>query len=190
MKVIKRLIILIIILGFLYVGFIEVRSFQIRNTIPSKDAEYVIVLGAKANGKNPSKLFKERLDAAVAYLKDNDTAKIIVSGGQGSDEDYPESYVGKQYLIAQGIDETKVLEENASTNTFENLTNIKVMLPRKDTKIVIISNDFHIFRVHLLGERLSLNASYIGATSAFFESLPFRLREYVAIGKSYFFDLP
>ena len=63
----------------------------------------MIVLGAKIIGDRPSRMLRNRLDAAYAYLQAHPDAVGIVSGGQGSDEQYSEAYVMEQYLLSKGI---------------------------------------------------------------------------------------
>ena len=86
--------------------------------------KYVIVLGAKVKrGAIPSKALAFRLNAALDYAKQYPDIQIIVSGGQGPDEDATEASVMKQYLIDRGFPESQIIVEDQSTSTYENLLN-------------------------------------------------------------------
>lgn len=94
---------------------------------PDKDKDYMIVLGCgiRKDG-TPTPLLKGRLDAALAFAKRQkaQTGKELVfvtSGGQGPTEIVPESTAMKNYLVAQGVPEELVIEEDKSASTFENM---------------------------------------------------------------------
>ena len=45
---------------------------------------------------------------------------MVVSGGKGSGEKITEAKAMKDYLIKNGIDKNRIIEEDKSTNTYEN----------------------------------------------------------------------
>jgi len=85
------------------------------------EVDTVIVLGCGIwpDGR-PTLALAMRLDKAVEYYMDNPHVNIIVSGGQGANEPYPEAVAMKEYLVNKGIPEEKILNENKSTSTREN----------------------------------------------------------------------
>lgn len=75
-----------------------------------ENADYLIVLGAGLKGNNLSKVLKERLDSAIDCVNKYDYgAKIVVSGGKGSDEYRAEADAMKEYLIKKGINKKNIL---------------------------------------------------------------------------------
>lgn len=116
-------------------------------------ADYVIVLGAQMKHNGPSKALRYRLDEAVRYLEENTGAKVIVSGGQGSDEHISEAQGMYNYLVEQGIDEARIIKEDKSRNTFENLTFSAEYLDAENDSVVIVSNNFHIFRATKIAQK-------------------------------------
>lgn len=66
---------------------------------PEPDCEYLLILGCRVRGLEITKSLRYRLDAALAYLEQNEkhskdntqnkTIRIIVSGGQGPERIYP-----------------------------------------------------------------------------------------------------
>ena len=86
-------------------------------------ADYVIVLGAQVKGRAPSLAFAARLDRAVEYLAENENTLVIATGGRGSGEDVTEAEAALAYLLARGVDRERILSEDTSVNTIENLVN-------------------------------------------------------------------
>ena len=162
----KWLTILILTGGAIFLGtsiFIGVYG-NIDNADFYEDA--VIVLGAGLRGENVSNILAYRLDAAVEYSLNNPNALIIVSGGLGQNAEITEALAMERYLIAQGIPKEKIIKEELSTSTFENLLFSKHILDalfEEPYRIVIITSNFHIFRASRLAARLELDAGHIGA---------------------------
>lgn len=115
-------------------------------------ADYVIVLGAQWKTNGPSMVLKYRLDKALEYLQINPDAKVIVSGGRGSNEPISEAEGMYGYLVEHGIAKERILKEDTSTNTFENLRNSGALLDKAQDEVVIVTNDFHVFRAERLAK--------------------------------------
>ena len=112
----------IVVLIFCFV-FILIEAVIIHGgrTEPQENADYLIILGAKVNGTQPSLMLKQRIEAAAEYLKRNPNTIAIASGGKGSDENISEAQCIYEQLVALGIEPERILMENQSTSTVENL---------------------------------------------------------------------
>ena len=89
----------------------------------SSDAPYVTVLGAAVYGETPSISLRHRSDRAAEHLHDNPQAVAVVSGGQGEGESISEAECMRRYLVNKGgVAEDRILLEDQSTSTLENLT--------------------------------------------------------------------
>lgn len=115
-------------------------------------ADYVIVLGAQWRSSGPSRVLKYRLDAAKEYLVNNPETKVIVSGGQGANEPIAEADGMRDWLLAAGIEKDRILVENTSVNTYENLRNCASLIDKETAQVVIVTNDFHVFRAEKLAQ--------------------------------------
>lgn len=106
MKKYKLTLSLLLILLSILLIFIE---FKMRsaNQPFSEKADAIIILGAKVNVDGPSLSLISRMDSAVLAAKYNLNAKLVLSGGQGSDEPISEAQVMHNYLILQGIDKNR-----------------------------------------------------------------------------------
>jgi len=124
---------------------------------PEADVDYVIVLGAKVNKTTPSLSLRYRINSAAEYLKENPRSKVVVSGGQGADEDISEAEAMARSLEAQGIDSGRILLEDKSTSTEENLRFSMALIESDggsaDSTVAIVTSDFHVFRALRLAER-------------------------------------
>ncbi|MBD5528907.1 MAG: YdcF family protein [Lachnospiraceae bacterium] len=113
-------------------------------------ADYCVILGAQIRENGPSDVLKRRLDRAVVYLRQNPDTQVIVSGCQGSNEPMSEARGMYDYLVAAGIAPERIHLEEASRNTCENLELSGNLLNRQADSVVLVTNNFHMYRaLHL-----------------------------------------
>jgi len=158
-------------------GIIIVRGSQ---GDPDASCQYIIVLGAGVNGTVPSLTLRERLDAALAYLEAHPDTICVVTGGQGPGEDITEAACMANWLTTRGIDPSRILLEDKSTSTRENLTFALDILQAhtgtRPTAAGIISSEYHMFRAGQLAEDLGLESIGIPARTTWF---PLRMNYYL-----------
>jgi uncharacterized SAM-binding protein YcdF (DUF218 family) len=125
-------------------------------------ADFVLIPGATVVQGRPSLVLRHRLDGAMAYINKNPGAIVIVSGGKGEGESFTEAEVMKKYLVQKGIDGKRIIEEGKATNTIENVAYTKQIIDGFklgwEPKLVIVTNDFHMFRAMLLARAQGLDA--------------------------------
>ena len=153
--------------------------------------DYLIVLGAQVYKNGPSPVLKFRLDKAYEYLSVNPETRCIVTGGQGSNEPFTEASCMADYLVKRGIDSGRIILEDKSTTTAQNLTNsmklisadtINHALDSNTTNTVgILTNDFHMFRAMQIARAQKIPNAYgisCGSTKVYLPNNMFR--EYFA----------
>jgi len=186
--------IIVVFLAILLISFILVESLIIIYGIKksTNKVDYVVVLGARLYGDIPSPALLERLKVAKEYLIKNNDMKVVVSGGQGSDEYIPEAKAMEKYLVKNGVEKERIIVEDKSTSTFENL---KLSLDiigttddNEDLKILLVTNRFHVFRSRFLANRLGVTAYGLPAKTPPTIIVSSYIREYFAFIKSFFFD--
>lgn len=149
-----------------------------------EDLEYIIVLGAQMKPAGPSAVLKFRLDTAYDYLMENENTICIVSGGQGSNEPCSEAEGMHQYLVDRGIGPERLIMEDQSTDTSENIANSMALIGRKDVSVGIVTNNFHVFRgVHLAKGAGIEDVCGIAAPSNIYFQLNNMVREFFGIMK-------
>lgn len=149
----------------------------------------VIVLGAAVHGETPSLVLQERLDKAVEYHKKNPDALLVVSGGQGPQEDISEAEAMKRYLISKGVSEEKIIKEDLSTSTLENFENSKKILDSllgEDYTVAYVTNEYHVFRAGQIAKKAGVcDTTHLHSGTRWHSVLPGTLRESAAV--LYFF---
>ena len=153
----------------------------------SGDADYLIVLGCQVNGTVPSRMLRQRLDAALDYLVTYPEATAIVSGGMGSGENITEAACMYNYLTAHGIAPERIIPEDRATSTMENLRfSLELMEP--NSTAAIVSNEFHLYRAGQMAQMLGLEASLVPASTEYTILLTsYTLREILAVWKFHLF---
>ena len=142
---------IIVFVGLLLFIIIEAMIIRQATKQPEFEADYIIVLGAKVNGTTPSHILQKRIDKAYEYLIEHPDCKVIVSGGKGYDEGISEAEAMSNGLLRLGIEESRIIKEDQSTSTKENLEFSKEILKDlgaavEDTNILVVTTDFHVFR--------------------------------------------
>lgn len=151
---------------------------------PPKDADTtLIVLGCKISGNRPTIMLRQRLDSAYQALEKNPNLKCVVSGGQGDDEQYPESQVMRNYLIQKGIASERIVEENSSRNTRENLINSMEIIRQKgwSETVTLVTNGYHQCRAGMQAKRLGIDFYNRYAPTSFYLAPAYVAREYLGI---------
>ncbi len=169
----RRVLTALLALGFVVLSITGGTIARSGEGSPDPEADYLIVLGCQVNGTTPSLMLRQRLDAAANYLNTYPDAQCIVSGGMGPGEDITEAACMYTYLTGAGIDEGRILLEDRSTSTMENLRySMEFMAP--GATVAIVSNEFHLYRAGQMAKSLGLDAKLIPADT----QLPILLASY------------
>lgn len=191
-KVFKTLVIVLISLLILIEGAIIVYPKHNK-----ENSDYILVLGAGlSNGRYPSLTLSYRLDAAIDSFNDmGKEKKIIVSGGQGNNEDIAEAEAMKNYLLDAGIPEDMVIAEDKSRTTYENFKFSKEKIEEdsgksiKDLNIKIVTTDFHALRSRIIAKKGGYGCINNYSSNTVWYLIPINyLRESFAVVKSVIFD--
>ncbi|MBE6960965.1 MAG: YdcF family protein [Ruminococcaceae bacterium] len=155
---------------------------------PDDEPVAVVVLGAGVNGTIPSLTLRTRLDAAAEYLQMHPDVPAVLSGGQGPGEDITEAQAMYTALIGCGIAAERLLLEERSTSTAENLAYSMRVLESAglDTAgvIAIVTNDFHLFRAQMLARDAGMNVIGVPAELPWWWlNANYYIREFFALGK-------
>ena len=158
------------------------------NITYSEDA--VVVLGAGIRGEGVTRLLAYRLLKAIEFSENNPDAYIVVSGGQGPDEQISEALAMERYLIRRGVSPERIIKEDASTSTYENFLFSKEILDdllEEPYEVAVITNDFHIFRAVRVAGKLGMSATHFHAQTDWTSVPLYYTRECLAIIKFWVF---
>lgn len=182
----------IVVLGaFLLVQLVGYTGYAVWYARRSRSTggEVLVVLGCGLDGARVTPLLASRLDRTVrayrAEIAAGANPMVITSGGRGPDEYIPEADAMADYLVAQGIPNDRIIRERISRTTEENLRCSAAAarahgLLRGDTRMVVVTSDFHVLRTAMLSRRLGLRARVIGGHTARYFVLTAFLREFAA----------
>ncbi len=156
---------------------------------PEKDKDYIIVLGcAIRKDGTPTPLLQGRLDRALAFAREQEktTGKapvFVLSGGQGSDEVISEAACMARYLSEQGVGEERMILEDQSTDTEENMGNSKALIFARDpvAKVAFSTTNYHVFRSGLKARRVKMRALGMGAKTKWYFWPNAAVREFVGL---------
>lgn len=163
-------------------GMIVSRMFA----VGEKNLDYILVLGAQVRGDRVSRALEDRLKTARQYLEENPDTKAVLSGGQGTGENISEAQAMYDWLTERGIDGERLIREDRSTSTWENMTCSKALIPEDAANITIgiVTNNFHVYRGVMLAECSGYDkACGIAAESHSLLQLHFLVREGIALAK-------
>lgn len=131
--------------------------------------QYMILLGAKVYGKEPSPILEDRIQAAYTYLVAHPDVICIVSGGKATQERISEAQCMYNRLTAMGIDPQRIWLEDKALNTKQNIRYAMAMIEEKTGSrpemVGILSSDTHLLRAKLLARRQDVQAVTIPAAS-------------------------
>ena len=151
----------------------------------TKGCDYVLVHGAGLRRDGTvTPLLAGRLDKAIrVWHWAKEEPMLLVSGGQGGDEVCSEASAMEDYLLQKGIPQDKILQENRSTTTMENLMNAKAMMDERSGqyRCIFVTSDYHVFRTGAFAKKIGLKAEGVGSRTALYYWPNAFVREYVAI---------
>ena len=156
---------------------------------PERDKDFLIVLGCglKKDG-TPTNLLKGRLDLALSFARrqKEETGReltFVTSGGQGPDEVISESASMKRYLMEQGVPAERIIEEDRSTDTRENMrfSKEKIWAADPKAKVAFCTTNYPVFRSGLFARRVKMRAVGMGADTKWYFWPNAAVREFVGL---------
>jgi uncharacterized SAM-binding protein YcdF (DUF218 family) len=182
----KRFLFIAVLFLFCMIIYFSLLHMKIRehsHLEATNHRDYLIILGARVKGTEPSLALQYRIDVAADYLKKNPDTIAIASGGQGSGEEISEAAAIKNSLLEAGIQGERILLEDKSTNTVENIKFSKKLLPANLDEGVLVTNDFHLYRAKSIAKDQGLKVEGLPAETPLIAVPKSYLREYLAISK-------
>ncbi|MDY3618417.1 YdcF family protein [Agathobaculum sp.] len=175
-----------VLFGLFVASFAYIQLFVIGGGMhadpQAENADYALVLGALVNPDGrPSAALAARCDTAIEFLVAHPDAKAILCGGQGANEPRAEADAMYDYMVARGVAPGRLLKEDKSNNTIENIRNAREFLSPGD-RAAVITNDYHVARARVLMKNAGLDALGIPAPTPYpGQWVAVRCREYCSI---------
>ncbi len=139
--------------------------------VPRPDADFILILGCSFRRDGTlTPLLRGRVDRAIEFWKrQRETtgreAVLVPSGGQGEDEPVSEAEAMRRYLLEQGVPEARILVEDRSRNTYQNMSYSKALIEKTApaAKVVYATTNYHVFRSGLWASLAGLPAEGVGS---------------------------
>lgn len=176
------LVFLVILTCIAAAVFISVMMIKAAN-IPPETPQTVIVLGCRVKENGPSLMLEKRIEAAYEYLSENPEVICIASGGKGDDEPVSEAECIRDRLVEKGIASDRIIMEDKSENTFQNLKFSGQILDSLELErsAIIITNEFHQLRAGMIARKQGYTV-YSKSAPPFLPLLPsYWIREWLGV---------
>ncbi len=190
-----RKIILITLIAFISIGLLVgvavlcINSY-VKSTATSRiltpeeaasieNADCILVLGCqvKENGV-PSAMLGDRIQRGIELYQSGAAPKLLMSGDHGQ-VDYNEVGTMKSIAVDAGIPSQDVFMDHAGFSTYESLFRAKEIFGAK--KIIVVSQDYHLYRALYIAEQLGVEAYGVGADYQAYAGQTYReIREILA----------
>ncbi|MCH5461523.1 YdcF family protein [Secundilactobacillus sp. HBUAS58055] len=149
--------------------------------------DYLIILGARVTPHGPTKTLTRRLETALTFLtKQSQSPKVILTGGQGSDEPDSEASVMSAFLKKHQVEPHRLLLEEKATSTATNFKYSKQIINSDwhqltEPNLLVVTSDYHLVRSKLLAWQQHLTIATLGAWTTTAALFPAMLREVAAL---------
>ena len=181
-QILITIVFVLIICALIYLFVLTVLMIKAKYNYP-EIACTAIVLGCRVKNGLPTRMLRKRLDSAFKYLNKNPESCCILSGGKGDDEIISEAEAMYRYLLNKGITSDRLIKENQSTSTKENIKfsmNIITdlgLIPQ----IAVVTDGFHQFRAHLIAKKQGITTFAVSARTEPRYIFIYWVREWIAI---------
>ena len=197
LPIFKALLCIVVVLCFLGAAVLTVSlsvKASMNNRIISadeaallEDVDYVLVLGAglRADG-SPSDMLADRLKVGVSLMKKGFCDKLLLSGDNSGDH-YNEVGAMHDFAVANGIDESKIINDGKGFSTYESIYNALKDYGAK--KIVIVTQEYHLYRALYIARAMGIEAYGVHADLRTYRGQGYReIREHFARIKGINYD--
>jgi uncharacterized SAM-binding protein YcdF (DUF218 family) len=125
-------------------------------TDEARPADAIAVFGAAEYDGRPSPVLRARLEQGLLLYQQKLAPLIITLGGSG-DPTHSEGGVGHDFLVAQGVPESRIIAETQSRTTDESARRLAAIAEANHIhSILAVSDGTHLFRIHQLCESYGL----------------------------------
>jgi len=145
-----------------------------------------VVLGAAVwSGNVPSPTLSSRVDKALELLEQGFVGKIVLTGGNAPGE-LPESEVAFEYARVNGVDTSKVIIENSTSSTADQIRWIRKNLLTENNSsddIILISDAYHLQRAIEISKfyKLDIKVAESVHKQDFRDKIANKIRESIAL---------
>jgi uncharacterized SAM-binding protein YcdF (DUF218 family) len=145
---------LVLLVALVWTLWVVHRIDQVAREDQAEPADAIAVFGAAEYNGRPSPIYHARLDQAVSLYNRQIAPVIVTLGGAGDrNSGQSEGGVGRDYLLARGVPLSAIIAETRSIDTEQQAHWLaETARERGFTRIVVVSDPTHLFRIRALCE--------------------------------------
>ena len=126
-----------------------------------EDVDCIIILGCQVKDDGSlSHMLRDRLMRGLEVYETGAAPKLLMSGDHGREE-YDEVGAMKNYAIENGVPSENVFMDHAGFSTYETMYRAKEIF--KSEKVIIVTQEYHLYRALYIAERLGMEAYGVSA---------------------------
>ena len=188
-KIIKYIIIIMLLITIILLSINIYVKLSTKNRIINDyneldNIDCILILGAGVKNNRPSLMLEDRLQKGLELYNNSLSNKIIVSGDHGR-KDYDEVNIMKEFLIENNVSSSDIFMDHAGFSTYDSIYRTKEIFKAK--KIVIVSQEYHLYRALYIADKLGLEAYGVKAEPKEYYGDAYReIREVIARIKDFF----
>lgn len=189
-KIVLRTVGIFVLLGLLYCLLMSIVMLHAAYKKPEQTPQAVIVLGCKVRGTAPSRMLGRRIRAAYEKLESDPALIAVVSGGKGDNEEISEAQCMYNELTRMGIASERIILEDRSTSTSENLRFSKKLLDENGITgpLYLATDGYHELRAQILAKKEGLPDCVPAAADTSWYLLPtYWVREWFGLAHAFVF---
>ena len=132
------------------------------NKKSSSHYNVLICLGYKIFNNQLNDTLRYRLNLLINIAKLYPASRIILCGGLSESNTITEAELMKEYLIEKGIKKERIILEDKSATTAENIDNARIFINPGES-ILLISSSYHCLRARLLCKKKGIDVDTAGS---------------------------
>lgn len=176
------------IIAILLTGGLAVDVWRYAGQSSTNTADAALVLGAAVLWDRPSPVLAERLRQAKTLFDRGQVGRIVVTGGRSPEDKLSEAEASRNWLVANGIPADRIVQEDQSRTTIENLTLAAPILKQAGIgTVLIVSDPLHMRRAMLIASHSGVAAQPSPTSTSRYQTwqtvLPFLAREVWFMGQ-------
>lgn len=194
----KRMIIVMLLLAIVGLGVLSTLNWWVihqaepwmlsTEDAAELEADCILVLGAGlwAPGQ-ASPMLADRLSRAMELWELHAGQALLMSGDHGT-ADYNEVTVMRDWALDAGVEPASIFMDHAGFSTYESMVRARDVFQCQ--KIVIVTQEYHLYRAVYIARRLGLDAYGVAAENVNYANQSWRdAREVLARVKDVFYGL-
>jgi uncharacterized SAM-binding protein YcdF (DUF218 family) len=149
---------LVIALPLLALSLVLAIYWQAR-TDQTRSVDAIVVLGTAQYNGWPGQVLRARLDHALALYGEGAAPLVVVTGGRAPGDQFTEAEAARAYLLDRGVPAAAIVLENEGRDSWASMQGVADALEARGlSRVLLVSDGFHLFRLKLMARDLGLPA--------------------------------